>query len=150
MSKAAQTHRLRKLRAPSKCRECDGLVVFHGAECEEVKMSVMDALQQSVSLLMGGSAFSSQCSLACHKKCLETLAIQCGHRKLPGKLQLFGVDFALAAKNCPDGIPFIIRKCASEIESRALNVKVGLPESSWTPPRCGSDQLFCHHRAFTA
>uniref|UniRef100_A0A3P9K155 Rho GTPase-activating protein 29 n=1 Tax=Oryzias latipes TaxID=8090 RepID=A0A3P9K155_ORYLA len=98
MSKAAQTHRLRKLRAPSKCRECDGLVVFHGAECEE-------------------------CSLACHKKCLETLAIQCGHRKLPGKLQLFGVDFALAAKSSLDGIPFIIRKCASEIESRALNVK---------------------------
>ena len=36
MSKASQTHKLRKLRAPSKCRECDGLVVFHGAECEEV------------------------------------------------------------------------------------------------------------------
>uniref|UniRef100_A0A8C0U438 Rho GTPase activating protein 29 n=1 Tax=Cyanistes caeruleus TaxID=156563 RepID=A0A8C0U438_CYACU len=35
MSKAAQTHKLRKLRAPSKCRECDSLVVFHGAECEE-------------------------------------------------------------------------------------------------------------------
>lgn len=39
MSKAAQTHKLRKLRAPSKCRECDSLVVFHGAECEEVGMS---------------------------------------------------------------------------------------------------------------
>ncbi|PIN96869.1 hypothetical protein AB205_0124250 [Aquarana catesbeiana] len=35
MSKASQTHKLRKLRAPSKCRECDSLVVFHGAECEE-------------------------------------------------------------------------------------------------------------------
>ncbi|XP_041277517.1 rho GTPase-activating protein 29 isoform X6 [Onychostruthus taczanowskii] len=98
MSKAAQTHKLRKLRAPSKCRECDGLVVFHGAECEE-------------------------CSLACHKKCLETLAIQCGHKKLHGRLHLFGVEFAQAAKNIPDGIPFIIKKCTSEIESRALNVK---------------------------
>ncbi|NWR73583.1 RHG29 protein, partial [Centropus unirufus] len=98
MSKAAQTHKLRKLRAPSKCRECDSLVVFHGAECEE-------------------------CSLACHKKCLETLAIQCGHKKLHGRLHLFGVDFAQAAKNVPDGIPFIIKKCTSEIESRALNVK---------------------------
>ena len=38
MSKASQTHKLRKLRAPSKCRECDGLVVFHGAECEEVTL----------------------------------------------------------------------------------------------------------------
>lgn len=98
MSKAAQTHKLRKLRAPSKCRECDSLVVFHGAECEE-------------------------CSLACHKKCLETLAIQCGHKKLHGKLHLFGVDFAQAARNAPDGIPAIIKKCTYEIESRALNVK---------------------------
>ncbi|NXI81073.1 RHG29 protein, partial [Rhipidura dahli] len=98
MSKAAQTHKLRKLRAPSKCRECDSLVVFHGAECEE-------------------------CSLACHKKCLETLAIQCGHKKLHGRLHLFGVEFSQAAKNVPDGIPFIIKKCTSEIESRALNVK---------------------------
>uniref|UniRef100_A0A8C5AN67 Rho GTPase-activating protein 29 n=1 Tax=Gadus morhua TaxID=8049 RepID=A0A8C5AN67_GADMO len=98
MSKAAQSHKLRKLRAPSKCRECDSLVVFHGAECEE-------------------------CSLACHKKCLETLAIQCGHKKLQGRLHLFGIDFAQAAKNSPDGVPFIIRKCTSEIESRALNIK---------------------------
>uniref|UniRef100_A0A674BYZ3 Rho GTPase-activating protein 29 n=1 Tax=Salmo trutta TaxID=8032 RepID=A0A674BYZ3_SALTR len=98
MSKASQTHKLRKLRAPSKCRECDSLVVFHGAECEE-------------------------CSLACHKKCLETLAIQCGHKKLQGRLHLFGIEFAQAAKNSPDGIPFIIRKCTSEIENRALNLK---------------------------
>ncbi|XP_063154364.1 rho GTPase-activating protein 29 isoform X2 [Candoia aspera] len=98
LSKAAQTHKLRKLRAPSKCRECDSLVVFHGAECEE-------------------------CSLSCHKKCLETLAIQCGHKKLHGRLHLFGVEFTQAAKNSPDGIPFIIKKCTSEIEIRALNVK---------------------------
>ncbi|XP_062284934.1 rho GTPase-activating protein 29 [Scomber scombrus] len=98
MSKASQTHKLRKLRAPSKCRECDSLVVFHGAECEE-------------------------CSLACHKKCLETLAIQCGHKKLQGRLQLFGIDFSQAAKNSSDGVPFIIKKCTSEIESRALNIK---------------------------
>uniref|UniRef100_A0A4W3H5E3 Rho GTPase-activating protein 29 n=1 Tax=Callorhinchus milii TaxID=7868 RepID=A0A4W3H5E3_CALMI len=98
MSKAAQTHKLRKLRAPSKCRECDSLVVFHGAECEE-------------------------CTLACHKKCLETLAIQCGHKKLLGRLHLFGVDFTQTAKNSSDGIPFIIKKCTSEIESRALNIK---------------------------
>ncbi|OXB57936.1 hypothetical protein ASZ78_003922 [Callipepla squamata] len=53
----------------------------------------------------------------------ETLAIQCGHKKLHGRLHLFGVEFAQAAKSVPDGIPFIIKKCTSEIESRALNVK---------------------------
>lgn len=68
--------------------------------------------------------FCSQCSLACHKKCLETLAIQCGHKKLHGKLHLFGIDFTQVAKNSPDGIPFIIKKCISEIENRALNIKV--------------------------
>ncbi|XP_075380345.1 rho GTPase-activating protein 45 isoform X1 [Mycteria americana] len=98
LSKAAQTHRLRKLRAPSKCRECNSYVYFQGAECEE-------------------------CCLACHKKCLETLAIQCGHKKLQGKLQLFGQDFTKASQSSSDGIPFIIKKCISEIEKRALKTK---------------------------
>ncbi|XP_056368403.1 rho GTPase-activating protein 45 isoform X1 [Oenanthe melanoleuca] len=98
LSKAAQTHRLRKLRAPSKCRECNSYVYFQGAECEE-------------------------CCLACHKKCLETLAIQCGHKKLQGKLQLFGQDFTKASQGSPDGIPFIVKKCISEIEKRALKTK---------------------------
>ncbi|XP_011472690.1 rho GTPase-activating protein 45 isoform X2 [Oryzias latipes] len=98
LSKAAKTHRLRKLRAPSKCRECDSYVYFQGAECEE-------------------------CFLACHKRCLETLAIQCGHKKLQGRLQLFGRDFAQVAGCASDCIPFIITKCISEIERRALKMK---------------------------
>ncbi|XP_062280016.1 rho GTPase-activating protein 45 isoform X2 [Scomber scombrus] len=98
LSKAAQTHRLRKLRTPSKCRECDSYVYFQGAECEE-------------------------CFLACHKRCLETLAIQCGHKKLQGRLQLFGRDFVQSAASASDGIPFIVTKCISEIERRALKMK---------------------------
>uniref|UniRef100_A0A3Q0T345 Rho GTPase activating protein 45 n=1 Tax=Amphilophus citrinellus TaxID=61819 RepID=A0A3Q0T345_AMPCI len=98
LSKAAMTHRLRKLRTPSKCRECDSYVYFQGAECEE-------------------------CFLACHKRCLETLAIQCGHKKLQGRLQLFGRDFAQVASAASDCIPFIITKCISEIERRALKMK---------------------------
>ncbi|XP_028260621.1 rho GTPase-activating protein 45 isoform X2 [Parambassis ranga] len=98
LSKAAQTHRLRKLRTPAKCRECDSYVYFQGAECEE-------------------------CFLACHKRCLETLAIQCGHKKLQGRLQLFGREFAQVASCASDGIPFIITKCISEIERRAVKMK---------------------------
>ncbi|XP_056132543.1 rho GTPase-activating protein 45 isoform X1 [Lampris incognitus] len=98
LSKAAQTHRLRKLRTPAKCRECDSYVYFQGAECEE-------------------------CFLACHKRCLETLAIQCGHKKLQGRLQLFGRDFSHVASCASDSIPFIITKCISEIERRALKMK---------------------------
>ncbi|XP_035699371.1 rho GTPase-activating protein 45-like isoform X4 [Branchiostoma floridae] len=97
LSKAAHTHQFRKLRTPSKCRECDSYVYFNGAECEE-------------------------CMLACHKKCLESLAIQCGHRKLQGKLSLFGVDFHLHC-NTHTQVPFVIQKCIEEIDSRALMVK---------------------------
>ncbi|XP_020636755.3 rho GTPase-activating protein 45 isoform X1 [Pogona vitticeps] len=98
LSKAAQTHRLRKLRTPAKCRECNSYVYFQGAECEE-------------------------CYLACHKKCLDTLAIQCGHKKLQGKLRLFGQDFARASHASPDGVPFVLSKCILEIERRAMKTK---------------------------
>uniref|UniRef100_A0A8D3E6N9 Rho GTPase activating protein 45b n=1 Tax=Scophthalmus maximus TaxID=52904 RepID=A0A8D3E6N9_SCOMX len=80
LSKAAHTHRLRKLR-------------------------------------------TSRCFLACHKRCLETLAIQCGHKKLQGRLQLFGREFSQVASCASDGIPFIITKCISEIERRAFKLK---------------------------
>uniref|UniRef100_A0A673V6B8 Rho GTPase-activating protein 29 n=1 Tax=Suricata suricatta TaxID=37032 RepID=A0A673V6B8_SURSU len=95
MSKAALTHKFRKLRSPTKCRDCEGIVVFHGVECEE-------------------------CLLVCHRKCLENLVIICGHQKLPGKIHLFGAEFTQIAKKESDGIPFILKICAAEIETRAL------------------------------
>ncbi|KAG9343656.1 hypothetical protein JZ751_013827 [Albula glossodonta] len=93
MSKAAQTHRLRKLRTPAN---------FSGLHTGAYKC----------------------CFLACHKKCLESLAIQCGHKKLQGRLQLFGRDFSQVAHGNAEGIPFIIKKCILEIERRALKMKV--------------------------
>lgn len=36
LSSAAQTHVLKKLRAPSKCCECSSYVYFNGAECDRV------------------------------------------------------------------------------------------------------------------
>uniref|UniRef100_K9IP07 Rho GTPase-activating protein 29 n=1 Tax=Desmodus rotundus TaxID=9430 RepID=K9IP07_DESRO len=95
MSKAALTHKFRKWRSPTKCRDCEGIVVFQGVECEE-------------------------CLLVCHRKCLENLVIICGHQKLLGKTHLFGAEFTQVAKKEPDGIPFILKICVSEIESRAL------------------------------
>uniref|UniRef100_A0A8B9ZRW7 GEM interacting protein n=1 Tax=Anas zonorhyncha TaxID=75864 RepID=A0A8B9ZRW7_9AVES len=97
LSSAAQTHRLRKLRGPSKCRDCDNFMV-NGFECEE-------------------------CYLACHKKCLESLLITCGHRKLPNRVPLFGIDFTQVPRDFPEEVPFIVVKCTSEIEARALGVQ---------------------------
>lgn len=79
-----------------------------------------------------------QCYLACHKRCLETVAIQCGHKKLQGRLQLFGRDFSQVASCASDGIPFIITKCISEIERRALKMKVSESES---PPSGAEEHL---------
>ncbi|NWI11769.1 GMIP protein, partial [Crypturellus soui] len=97
LSSAAQSHRLRKLRGPSKCRECDTFMV-NGFECEE-------------------------CYLACHKKCLESLLITCGHKKLPNRVPLFGVDFTQVPRDFPEEVPFLVVKCTSEIEARALGVQ---------------------------
>lgn len=125
LSKAAQTHKLRKLRSPSKCRECDSYVYFQGAECEEVRSHRLRfGLVFDIKRAVSSVICSLQCFLACHKRCLETLAIQCGHKKLQGRLQLFGQDFSQVSGNSPDGIPFIIKKCIGEIERRALRMKV--------------------------
>ncbi|XP_019592589.2 GEM-interacting protein isoform X1 [Rhinolophus sinicus] len=97
LSNAAQTHRLRRLRGPAKCRECEAFMVS-GTECEE-------------------------CFLTCHKRCLETLLILCGHRRLPARTALFGVDFLQLPRDFPEEVPFLVTRCTAEIEQRALGVQ---------------------------
>nr|XP_058148759.1 LOW QUALITY PROTEIN: GEM-interacting protein [Dasypus novemcinctus] len=97
LSSAALTHRLRRLRGPAKCRECEAFMVS-GTECEE-------------------------CFLTCHKRCLETLLILCGHRRLPPRTPLFGVDFLQLPRDFPEEVPFVVSRCTAEIEHRALGVQ---------------------------
>ncbi|XP_057566315.1 GEM-interacting protein isoform X5 [Hippopotamus amphibius kiboko] len=97
LSNAAQTHRLRRLRGPAKCRECEAFMVS-GTECEE-------------------------CLLTCHKRCLETLLILCGHKRLPARTPLFGVNFLQLPRDFPEEVPFVITRCTAEIEQRALSVQ---------------------------
>ncbi|XP_051025745.1 GEM-interacting protein [Acomys russatus] len=97
LSTAAQTHRLRRLRGPAKCRECETFMVS-GTECEE-------------------------CFLTCHKRCLETLLILCGHRRLPARTPLFGVDFLQLPRDFPEEVPFVVTRCTAEIEHRALGLQ---------------------------
>lgn len=98
MSKAAESHSFRKLKTLSRCRECDCYVYFQGVEC-------------------------SECSLPCHKKCLEVLALQCGHKRLPHKMTTFGVELVTHAERLGGKIPHIITKCVNEIENRGLFIK---------------------------
>lgn len=78
MSKAAVTHTFRKLKTPSRCRECDSYVYFQGAECVEVtsanssiernslsdsrlSCSAVSAVTRSVSRASPSSAATSVC-----------------------------------------------------------------------------------------
>lgn len=69
-------------------------------------------------------ATSPQCLLTCHKRCLETLLILCGHRRLPARTPLFGVDFLQLPRDFPEEVPFVVTRCTAEIELRALGVQV--------------------------
>ncbi|XP_042903775.1 rho GTPase-activating protein 45 isoform X2 [Parasteatoda tepidariorum] len=98
MSKAAETHTFRRLKTPSRCRECDSYVYFHGFECFE-------------------------CGLASHKKCLESLAIQCGRKRLPRKMTTFGVDLTTHADESGEEVPYIVNKCIAEVEEKGFYLK---------------------------
>ncbi|KAM4705235.1 rho GTPase-activating protein 29-like [Rhinophrynus dorsalis] len=93
-SNEAKSHKLRKIRLPSRCHVCETQVLFRGVTCTE-------------------------CSMVCHRRCLQHLAIQCGH----GKCHLFGEELSVAARDTSDGVPSIIKECTSEVEKRALTME---------------------------
>ncbi|XP_018610099.1 GEM-interacting protein isoform X3 [Scleropages formosus] len=105
-SRAALTHRLKKMKSKmGKCRQCDNYILVNGIECEE-------------------------CGLAVHRKCLEVCQVECEH----WKGSVFGVNFATLSCDHPDDVPFIVRRCTDEIESRALTVQ-GVYRVSGSKPR---------------
>lgn len=51
---------------------------------------------------------------------MEVCQLECEH----GKGTVFGVDLALLPRDRPNEVPFVVLRCTSEIESRALSVQV--------------------------
>ncbi|XP_071328459.1 GEM-interacting protein [Trachinotus anak] len=106
LSRAALTHRLRKMKSKmAKCKQCDNYIVVSGVECEE-------------------------CGVALHRKCMEVCQLECEHRKGT----VFGVDLSLLSRDSPDEVPFVVLRCTSEIESRALSIQ-GVYRVSGSKPR---------------
>ncbi|KAM6904515.1 GEM-interacting protein isoform 2-T2 [Xenentodon cancila] len=106
LSRAALTHRLRKMKSKMvKCKQCDNYIVVSGVECEE-------------------------CGLALHRKCMEVCQLECEHNKGT----VFGVDLSLMSQDSPEEVPFVVLRCTSEIESRALSVQ-GVYRVSGSKPR---------------
>ncbi|XP_056143814.1 GEM-interacting protein isoform X2 [Lampris incognitus] len=105
-SRAALTHRLRKLKTKMvKCKHCDNYIVVNGIECEE-------------------------CGLAVHRKCLEVWQLECEHKKGV----VFGVRLSSLLCDKSDEVPFVVRCCTAEIESRALTLQ-GVYRMSGSKPR---------------
>uniref|UniRef100_A0A3Q3Q2K8 Uncharacterized protein n=1 Tax=Monopterus albus TaxID=43700 RepID=A0A3Q3Q2K8_MONAL len=106
LSRAALTHQLRKTKSKMiKCKQCDNYIVVNGVECEE-------------------------CGMALHRKCMEVCQLECENRKGT----VFGVDLSLLAGDRPDEVPFVVLRCTSEIESRALSIQ-GVYRVSGSKPR---------------
>ncbi|XP_037112626.1 GEM-interacting protein [Syngnathus acus] len=105
-SRAALTHRLKKLKSKMvKCKQCDNYIYVNGVECEE-------------------------CGLGLHRKCLEVCQMECDNHKG----SLFGVPLSLLLRDTPDDVPFVVRRCTAEIESRALSLQ-GVYRVSGSKPR---------------
>ncbi|KAM4535585.1 GEM-interacting protein isoform 1-T1 [Fundulus diaphanus] len=105
-SRAALTHRLKKTKSKMvKCKQCENYIVVSGVECEE-------------------------CGLAFHRKCMEVCQLECEQKKGT----VFGVDLSVILQDRPDEVPFVVRCCTSEIESRALSVQ-GVYRVSGSKPR---------------
>ncbi|XP_061701907.1 GEM-interacting protein isoform X2 [Syngnathoides biaculeatus] len=105
-SRAALTHRLRKLKSKMvKCKQCDNYIYVNGVECEE-------------------------CGLGLHRKCMELCLMECDN----SKRTVFGVALSSLLRDTPDDVPFVVRRCTAEIESRALSVQ-GVYRVSGSKPR---------------
>jgi hypothetical protein len=64
LSPSARTHCFKKLRSPSKCRECETYVYFQGAECEKVGARSAYPLSKPCPCTYSHSALKSPLSLA--------------------------------------------------------------------------------------
>lgn len=51
---------------------------------------------------------------------MEVSQLECEHKKGT----VFGVDMSLLINDSSDHVPFVVQRCTSEIESRALSVQV--------------------------
>lgn len=76
---------------------------------------------------------------------MEVCQLECEHKKG----SLFGVDLSLLPHDKPDEVPFVVLRCTSEIESRALSVQVlfilTLVKTRWFS-NVNSDLMICFLR----
>uniref|UniRef100_A0A158PNM3 F-BAR domain-containing protein n=1 Tax=Anisakis simplex TaxID=6269 RepID=A0A158PNM3_ANISI len=117
-TEAAKSHRLQRIRQPTKCSNCDTLSILSTVQC-------------------------LQCGMVFHKSCLSKLTIFCGqsskgtgHSSLSGaavesdyaaaasrRMSIFGVSLKGHLDGQNRKVPLIVEKCVDELQRRGLKVK---------------------------
>ncbi|KRX89647.1 Minor histocompatibility protein HA-1, partial [Trichinella pseudospiralis] len=102
LSDAALSHRLQRTRAPTKCCHCDAYTFFQTVQCTE-------------------------CGLTWHKTCLGNLDVHCQLAKQLNinrrRMRIFGVPLQKHLEDNQISVPFVLKTCIEELETRGLDVK---------------------------
>ena len=61
--------------------------------------------------------------MSVHKKCLESIALVCGHKRLPRKTVTFGVDLGQHLLEVGAHVPPIVCKCVHELDKRGTRLE---------------------------
>ena len=80
----------------------------------------INAFVKIVNVIFPVPSLHVQCGMALHRRCMEVCLLECDNRRGT----VFGVDLTLLPHESPDGVPFLVLRCTSEIESRALSLQV--------------------------
>ncbi|KRX14886.1 Minor histocompatibility protein HA-1 [Trichinella nelsoni] len=102
LSDAALSHRLQRTRAPTKCCHCDAYTFFQTVQCTE-------------------------CGLTWHKTCLGNLDVHCQLAKQLNinrrRMRIFGVPLQKHLEDNQISVPFVLKTCIEELETRGLDAK---------------------------
>ncbi|VDN50631.1 unnamed protein product [Dracunculus medinensis] len=103
-TEAARSHRLQKIRQPTKCSQCETLSILSTVQC-------------------------SECGLIWHKSCITRITVFCGQKSKesvdssPRRISIFGIALSMHLNSQSKRIPQILVRCVEELEKRGLKVK---------------------------
>uniref|UniRef100_A0A914ZQJ2 Rho GTPase-activating protein 29 n=2 Tax=Parascaris univalens TaxID=6257 RepID=A0A914ZQJ2_PARUN len=102
-TEAAKSHRLQRIRQPTKCAHCEALSILSTVQC-------------------------TQCSMVWHKSCLTRVSVFCGQSSkalsdCARRMSIFGVPLKGHLDGQHRKVPLILEKCVDELQRRGLKVK---------------------------
>lgn len=102
-TEAIRSHRLQRIRQPTKCSHCEALSILSTVQC-------------------------AQCGMVWHKSCLSRITIFCGQNTkglsdCARRMSIFGVPLEGHLDGEHREVPLILERCVAELQKRGLKVK---------------------------